>query len=80
MRISSDGSNHKNECLDHFIPVDGQHLEYLISEYVEHYHHERPHQGIGNRPIMNDGYTTTTGLIKCDTRLGGLLQHYYRAA
>ncbi len=44
----------KNECLDHFIPVDGQHLDYLIPEYVEHYHHERPHQGIGNRPIMND--------------------------
>ncbi len=38
----------KVECLDHFMPVDGKHLDYLISEYVEYYHHERPHQGLGN--------------------------------
>ena len=38
----------KVECLDHFIPVGGKLLDYLVSEYVEHYHYERPHQGIGN--------------------------------
>jgi len=70
----------KTECLDHFIPVGGKHLDFLISEYVEHYHYERPHQGIGNRPIMNDGSPTTVGEIRCDTRLGGLLRHYHRAA
>ncbi len=70
----------KNECLDHFIPVDGKHLDYLISEFVEHYHFERPHQGIGNRPIMNSSPPATAGEIKRDTRLGGLLLHYYRAA
>ena len=70
----------KVECLDHFIPIGGEHLDYLISEYVEHYHHERPHQGIGNTPIMNDGPPPIVGEIRCDTRLGGLLRHYYRAA
>lgn len=70
----------KVECLDHFIPVGGKHLDYLISECVEHYHHERPHQGIGNRPIISNGPPPITGEIRCDTRLGGLLRHYHRAA
>jgi len=70
----------KVECLDHFIPVGGRHLGYLISEYVEHYHHERPHQGIGNMPIMYSNPRVADGQIRCDTRLGGLLRHYYRAA
>ena len=71
----------KVECLDHFIPIGGDHLDYLISEYIEHYHHERSHQGIGNRLIiMNEKAMPKDGEIKCDTRLGGLLRHYHRAA
>ena len=71
----------KVECLDHFVPVGRKHLDYLISEYVEHYHFERLHQGIGNRTIMNsEEAMPTDGEIKCDTRLGGLLRHYHRAA
>tara|TARA_R110000744_G_scaffold112179_2_gene210430 strand:+ start:30029 stop:31081 length:1053 start_codon:yes stop_codon:yes gene_type:complete len=70
----------KVECLDHFVPVGVKHLDYLISEYVEHYHHERPHQGIGNMPIMYSSPPVTDGQIQCDTRLGGLLRHYHRAA
>ena len=70
----------KVECLDHFIPVGAKHLDYLVSEYVEHYLTERPHQGIGNRPIMSNGPPPTVGEIQCDTRLGGLLRHFHRAA
>ncbi len=70
----------KVECLDHFVPVGVKHFDYLISEYVEHYHHERPHQGIGNKLIMRSDSLATAGEIKCVTRLGGLLRHYHRAA
>ena len=36
------------------------HLRYIINEYLENYHTERPHQGIGNNiitplPQPNDG-------------------------
>lgn len=68
----------KVECVNHFIPVGGKPLNYLISEYVEHYHNERPHQGIENRPIM-PGTSSAVGEIECDTRLGGLLRNYHRA-
>ena len=70
----------KTECLDHFIPVGGKHFDFLISEFVEHYHFERPHQGMGNRPITQSHPSVNTGEIKCDTRLGGLLRHYHRVA
>ncbi len=70
----------KSECLDHFIPVGTKHLDYLIGEYVEHYHYECPHQGLENKPIMPTAPTALAGKICCDTRLGGLLRHYRRAA
>lgn len=41
----------KRECLDRFVVFGRRHLDYLISEYVEHYHTERPHQVKGNVPL-----------------------------
>lgn len=40
------------ECLDHFLVFGEKHLDYLVREYVEHYHTERPHErwGIGLSP------------------------------
>ncbi len=70
----------KIECLDHFMLVGGKHLDYLISEHVDHYHHERPHQMIGNRLIICGDSPTIFSKIICDTRLCGLLRHYHRAA
>ena len=39
----------KSECLAQVIPIGDAHLRKAIREYVEHYHGERNHQGIGNR-------------------------------
>ena len=36
------------ECLDHFVVLGERHLEYLVSEYVEYFNQERPHQAMGN--------------------------------
>ena len=75
----------KQECLDHFLVFGARHLYYLIGEYVEHHHTERPHQGKGNVPLTGVGPPgqfagTPPGEIRCAERLGGLLKHYYRAA
>ena len=67
------------ECLDHFLTFGEKHLDYLVREYVEHYHHERPHQGLENRLIVTERLCSD-GEVQCRTRLGGLLKHYYRAA
>tara|TARA_R110000744_G_scaffold112179_2_gene210409 strand:+ start:613 stop:1089 length:477 start_codon:yes stop_codon:yes gene_type:complete len=70
----------KAECLDHFVSLGTKHLDHLIGEYVEHFYFERPHQGLGNKPIMRAAPLHNEGDIHYDSRLGGLLRHYYRAA
>ncbi len=69
----------KAECLQRMIFFGGSSLRRAIHEYLDHYHSERSHQGIGNEVI--DGRTgTSEGEVRCRERLGGLLKHYYRAA
>ena len=68
------------ECLDHFLVFVEKHFDYLVREYLEYYHQERPHQGLGNRLISGEPPPPADGEILCRTRLGGLLKHYYRAA
>ena len=41
----------KEECLDRMIPIGERHFRRAVAEYVEHYHGERNHQGLGNRLI-----------------------------
>ena len=38
----------KEECLSRVVPLGEAHLRRLVHEYVEHYHHERNHQGLDN--------------------------------
>jgi putative transposase len=75
----------KTECLDHFVVFGDKHLRYLIDLYLAHYHLERPHQGLGNRPLSAADDPPATlpfrlSEVVCSERLGGLLKHYYRQA
>ena len=45
----------QQECLDHFIVFGPKHMDYLCSEFVEHYHTERPHQGKENELLTGTG-------------------------
>ena len=69
----------KEECLSHVIPLSERHLRSVISEYRVHYHAERPHQGLGGRLIEGQP-ESGTGTVQRKSRLGGMLNHYYRAA
>jgi len=69
------------ECLDHFLVFGEKHFDYLVGKYVEHYHQERPHQGLGNTLLTcQPPPESCHGEIQCRTRLGGVLKHYYGAA
>ena len=70
----------KHECLNRVIPFGERHLRRTIAEYIEPYHRARNHQGLDNELI--DGAPEIIGVtrIRCRPRLGGLLNHYYRAA
>ena len=68
----------KEECLNRLIPIGESHLRIAIRQFAEHYHVERPHQGLGNELITPDA-DNGTGAIECHERLG-LLKSYYRRA
>lgn len=68
----------KSECLNRMLIFGERHLEYIVKEFVKHYHEERPHQGLDNEII--DPPPKGTGEIVCRERLGGLLKFYRRAA
>ena len=71
----------KSECLDRFIPIGEKSLRLAISNYMEFYHAERPHQSLGNKPVRPENEPApATGRIACRERLGGLLKHYFRQA
>jgi len=83
----------EQECLDYFVVFGQQHMDYLCSEFVEHYHAERPHQGKDNELLLptfqrkgranaklEPSDTVPLQDIRCRERLGGLLKHYYREA
>jgi hypothetical protein len=57
-----------------------------LTEFLAHYHEERPHQGLGNVPLSGPPPSVAEAVVlplsevRCRERLGGLLKHYRRAA
>jgi hypothetical protein len=42
----------QQECLDHFVIFGTRHFDHLASEWLEHYHEERPHQAKENEVLV----------------------------
>jgi transposase InsO family protein len=71
----------KESCLDRLIRFGEGSLRKGVREFLEHYHRERNHHGLGNRLIMPENESImTSGLIRRRERLGGMLNYYHRAA
>jgi putative transposase len=71
----------KETCLERLILFGEGSLRGAIQEFVVHYHHERNHQGLGNRLIMREEPCAhSTGAVQRRQRLGGMLNFYYRQA
>jgi len=75
----------RRELLDHVIPVNEKHLEYLLGEYVHKYYNtHRTHQGLGGQtPIPSPVYPPTTMAetkLKATPVLGGLYHTYEKVA
>jgi hypothetical protein len=71
----------QESCLNRMILFGERSLRRAIGAFVEHYHHERNHQGVGNQlifpaPANMLGHEP----IACRPRLGGLLKYYHRPA
>jgi putative transposase len=71
----------KGECLSKVILFGERSLRRALSDYVDHFHTERNHQGKGNVllfPRVTD--RQREGSVRCRERLGGLLRYYHQEA
>lgn len=56
-------------------------LRRALSEYIDHFHIERNHQGKGNVLLFPCATgQLREGPVRCRERLGGLLHYYHREA
>lgn len=72
----------KSECLARIIPLGERHLRMAVTEYTQHYHVERNHQGVDNK-LINRSLDRSAGMdrnVQGNERLGGILKYYYRKA
>jgi len=70
----------KSECLDRMVLLGERHLRAALTDFVDHYHQERNHQGLDNELIEPTADTAGAGPVKCRERQGGVLELYYREA
>jgi putative transposase len=71
----------KEECLSKAILFGEHSLRRALSDYVDHFHAERNHQGKGNILLLpRDTHRRREGPVRCQERLGGLLRYYHREA
>jgi putative transposase len=78
-------ANMKRECLNHFFCFSLSHLDYIGQIYADYYNTVRPHQSMGNEPLIRHGPLKASlpppaGMVRRQRLLGGLLNHYYRKA
>jgi len=71
----------RRECLDWLLILNRRHLERVLTVWYEHYNGARPHRGLKLRtPIARSDPVVTSGPVRCEERLGGLLREYSRPA
>jgi transposase InsO family protein len=71
----------KESCLERMILFGEGSVRKAIHEFVLHYHHERNHQGLGNRLIFQEQLVANSAAaIQRRSRLGGMLNYYHRQA
>ena len=72
----------KAEALSKLILFGEASLRRVLTEFIDHYHAERNHQGKGNVlfPPEKVGQQKPTSRVRCREHLGGLLKYYSYAA
>jgi transposase InsO family protein len=69
----------KDEVLSRLILFGERSLWHTLQQYTNHYHGERPHQGVDNVILMPAARSAKRDEpVRCRHQLGGLLTYYYR--
>ena len=68
------------ETLDQLILLGEGHLRQVLKKIEHHHNQQRPHQGLNNVVPLGFEYPDQPApptAVRCDSALGGLLNHYY---
>jgi transposase InsO family protein len=71
----------RQDCLDHLLVFSRRHLETVLTEYIRHYNHSRPHRGLGlAQPVPRHPASSPDAKIIRRDILGGIIHEYELAA
>jgi transposase InsO family protein len=71
----------RRECLDHVIILNERHLQGVIREYLDYYHHHRTHRALDRDcPVPRPVEEAARGEIIELSLVGGLHHRYTRRA
>jgi hypothetical protein len=68
----------REECLDHILVLDENHLRRVLREYGEYYNHARPNQGLDQHFPVSSPELSITGPIRRRDILGDVIHDFYR--
>ncbi len=66
----------RRECSDHVIVLNEAHLHRGLERYLQYYHEDRPHQGLGRDAPMKRVKEPEFGQVVSEPR--GALHHRYK--
>jgi transposase InsO family protein len=70
----------REECLDKVLIINERHLHQVMKDYIVHYNHQRPHQGIDQQtPIPFLTPDSHDKVCRQDV-VGGIIHEYYQKA
>ena len=70
----------REECLDHILLINAEHLQRVLIEFAQYYNTSRPHQGIDQQMPIPDNIPKNTGFIQRRNVLGGIINDYFRSS
>jgi hypothetical protein len=68
----------REECLDHILIINQNHLRSVLKEFVDYYNLHRPHQGINQQFPKSGPIRSRNGPIRRRNIVGGIIHDYYR--
>ena len=70
----------REECLDHMIVLNENHLRWVLREFIHYYNGRRPHRALDSRPPDGPADSPGEGEVTRRQVLGGLVNDYPRQA
>ena len=70
----------REECLDHTLIINADHLRRVLIEFAQYNNASRPHQGVDQEMPIPRTILKNTGFIQRRKILGGIINDYFRSS